>query len=171
MPGDDQEASDSCDSAGFQVCAAGGGWGGPREAEPGPGPHWVVRCGRMGAFTITRFPHCATGDDPEQFPALGGQKARLRAPAAWPSGPLGPFKPSRPSGGHGRDYSGLSRVDSSGTGLTSGTRPWAPGPPLPAAWPGSPAPPHLQDYRALPHPGAQLRHLPGGGGTRHPRPS
>lgn len=126
MPGNDQEASDFRDSARFQVCAASGGWGGPREADPGPGPRWAVWCGRMGAPAITQFPRCAVGDGPEQFPALGCQKARLRAPPTWLSGPMGPFKPSRPRGGHGRDYSGLSRVDSSGTGLTSGTRLWAP---------------------------------------------
>lgn len=48
-----------------------------------------------------------------------------------------PFKSSRPSSGPGRDYSGLSRVDSSGTGADERNAPPRAGPPpLSTGWNG-----------------------------------
>lgn len=51
-------------------------------------------------------------------PSTGGCWRAPGAPLHRPgrqSGPRGPFKSSRPSSGRGRDYSSLSRMDSSGT--------------------------------------------------------
>lgn len=56
-----------------------------------------------------------------------------------------PFKSSRPSSGPGRDYSGLSRVDSSGTGADErNAPPRVPDcPPLSTGWNGRHLPPGL----------------------------
>lgn len=54
----------------------------------------------------------------ETVPSTRGCGGGPRCPPHRPgrqSGPRGPFKSSRPSSGRGRDYSGLSRMDSSGT--------------------------------------------------------
>lgn len=67
---------------------------------------------------MTQFPQVVINEGLRLFPALGGVGGAPRCPPHRPgrqSGPRGPFKSSRPSSGRGRDYSGLSRMDSSGT--------------------------------------------------------
>ena len=67
---------------------------------------------------VTQFPLVVISEGLRLFPALGGVGGGPRCLPHRPgrqSGPRGPFKSSRPSSGRGRDYSGLSRMDSSGT--------------------------------------------------------